>query len=138
MNDARIRRISLFGTCLLIPFDLWLAFGLTFTGPQNISAWHWAFVWFTFLLNIPAVLVSWSSPRFAAYWVVVNTAISLLIGAGFLRHSYIEAVPEYGALKSVMMAGAQAWLGVVILWFPHLLFAGKILFLLRQPAATQT
>jgi len=95
MKHSREKRLSLMATFLIIPLHLFLTFGFTFTSPKNITAWHWAFVWFTFLLNIPAILVSWFYPKLGACWVLVNTATSLAIAGGFYgtvtSRAYVKA-----------------------------------------------
>lgn len=133
MIHPRARRLSLVATCILVPLDLWLTFGFTFTSPQNISFWHWAFVWFTFLLNIPAVLISWMLPRVSAYWLLANTAVSLAIASGFLWHSYLEGrASGDGFFTALGVVAMRAALMAVLLWGPQLFFACAFLFYLRR------
>ncbi|HET9181317.1 MAG TPA: hypothetical protein VFP59_04220 [Candidatus Angelobacter sp.] len=72
--------VSLPGTLLLIPWELFMAFGFAFTFRAHEPLTAWLFVWFTFLLNIPAVLLSWIWPRAGAYWLLGNVMVSLTIG----------------------------------------------------------
>ncbi len=139
MTKERTKRLCWIATCVVIPLDMWLAFGFTFTGPQNISFWHWAFVWFTFLLNIPAVLLSWKQPKVSAYWLLGNTSVSILIACGFLWHSYLEGRGTGGSLSVALASVAgRALIMAIFLWAPQIVFA--IAFLTaqqRDPADAQ-
>lgn len=73
------RTLSLLGTVIMIPWDLFLAFGFTFTSAEHITFTDWIFIWATFYLTIPAVLISWVLPKLAAYWIIVNTAASMSV-----------------------------------------------------------
>ncbi len=56
----------------LVPWQLFLAMGFTFTFREHEPAILWAFVAFLFLLDIPAVLLSFFFPRFAMWWMAAN------------------------------------------------------------------
>ena len=133
MKHSREKRLSLMATFLIIPLHLFLTFGFTFTSPKNITAWHWAFVWFTFLLNIPAILVSWFYPKLGACWVLVNTATSLAIAGGFLWHSYFAGIREgYSLFTALAIVAARAIMMACFLWLPQMLFAGAMLIAVRR------
>lgn len=62
----------------------------------------WLFVTFAFFLNIPAILLCWVKPRFAAYWILLNIAVSMVIGVAIgvegaiTRYSDAVALHETG------------------------------------------
>lgn len=127
------RRLTLLAACTIIPLQILLMFGFTFTSPKNISSWLWAFVWFTFILNIPAILISWSLPKLGAYWVLLNTAVSVSIAAGFLLHRYVEGRNfGDGLLTALGVLAARAFIMALFLWAPQLAFAGAMLYRLRS------
>jgi hypothetical protein len=129
MQNLKTRHLSVIAACTIIPLQLFLAFGFTFTAAKNISAWHWAFVWSTFLLNIPALILTWFFPRSGSYWVLGNTIISLAIASGFLWNSHFEAKSYGGSLLSALsMAPIRAMVMASFLWLPQLIFGGAMLY----------
>jgi len=66
--------------CFLIPIDVLGAmfFGFSFTGNENPLIWR--FIQFADLWQIPAMLISFFYPRFAAVWLITNILVSFAIG----------------------------------------------------------
>jgi len=60
--------------------------------------WHgwvqvaWTFVIVTFWFQVLAILLSFALPRISAIWLLVNIAISALIGIGFQVHLAYQPV----------------------------------------------
>jgi hypothetical protein len=125
--------ISLAGTLLVVPWELFMAFGFTFTFRAHEPLTAWLFVWFTFLLNIPAVLCSWLWPRLAGFWLIGNVAISLAIGIGFELMSFVQA-PRSAA--SEFFNGIFGLIyTAVFFWGPPLMMAAGLLLM---PMLTRT
>jgi drug/metabolite transporter (DMT)-like permease len=123
----------LMGTLLVVPWECFLTFGFTFTMRAHESLWVWAFVLFAFLLNIPAVLLSWFLPRQAALWILANTAISMAIGAGFQWKSYLDNPHSSASFISSLLTLFAGLVGeIVLLWFAPLAFAFGILIVLNS------
>ena len=97
------------------------------------SIWVWAFVLFAFLLNIPAVLLSWFMPRQGALWILANTAISMAIGATFQWKSYLDNPhSSAGFISSLLTIFAGLIVEIALLWFAPLAFAFGILIILNS------
>jgi hypothetical protein len=81
MQWGKQKWISLLGTFTLIPWDLFLAFGFTFSfkGGGYDTILDRAFVWATFYCTVPAVLVSWFLPKIGGYAILTSTAASIVI-----------------------------------------------------------
>src|SRR5215831_11065970 len=90
MKWTRLRTVSFLGTVVLIPWDLFMAFGYTFSFPSNPPIVEKLFVWITFYMTVPAVLISWRFPKLGAYWILLDTAISVLIVAAQRLIWYVE------------------------------------------------
>ena len=86
--------VSLAGTLLVVPWELFMTFGFTFSFREHEGLLAWLFVWFTFVLNIPAVLCSWVWPRVAGWWLVANVTISVLVGALYAVLQMRSAPPQ--------------------------------------------
>src|ERR1700735_4092126 len=117
------------GTLLVVPWECFLTFGFTFTMRGHESLWVWAFVLFAFLLNIPAVLLSWFLPRQGALWILANTAISMAIGVAFQWTNYLHN-PDSPASLLTLFAGLI--MEIALLWFAPLAFALGILMILNS------
>ena len=117
------------GALLVVPWECFLTFGFTFTMGGHESIWVWAFILFAFLLNIPAVLLSWFMPRQGALWVLANTAISMAIGAGSQWRNYLHNPDSSGSLLT-LFAGLVT--EIALLWFAPLAFAFGILIILNS------
>jgi len=112
------------GTLLVVPWECFLTFGFTFTLTGHESFWVWAFVLFAFLLNIPAVLLSWFMPRQGALWILANTAISMAIGAGFQWKNYLNNSDSSASfISSLLTLFAGLVAEIALLWFAPLAFA---------------
>jgi hypothetical protein len=85
------RIIAIVSAVLLIPIDLFLAFGITFTFREPEPWISWIFVWFAFLLDVPALLLGVFKPRAGAYWVLANAIISGTMVATFLVRDFMNA-----------------------------------------------
>src|SRR5579884_1142388 len=126
------RSISLLGSLLIIPWACFMNLGFTFTFREHESVWTWIFVWFAFRLNIPAVLVSWFAPRLSAYWMILNAAISMAVGAVFEFRSYLESPHTSGPYLPIFLnAFAGAVFLVVFFWFIPCSFALGMLMVLK-------
>jgi hypothetical protein len=127
------KTIALLGSLLVIPWELFLVFGFTFSLNGHESSWTWAFILFAFLLNIPAVLLSWFKPKWSAYWVLANIAVSMAIGAGFQLQGYRENPHSTESLASTLLnlfAGGIA--SIVLLWFAPAIFAFGTLIVIHS------
>lgn len=100
-----------------------MAFGYTFSFRGNEPTAHWLFVWVTFYLTVPAVPVSWLFPKLGAYWVLLDTGISISIVAAqriswyweFRRHPYPLAYSLPIAIAfQVFYVGSCFWAGKLI------------------------
>ena len=121
--------VSLAGTLLVVPWELFMTFGFTFSFREHEGLLAWLFVWFTFVLNIPAVLCSWVWPRVAGWWLVANVTISLVTAIVYtLLHirSAPLSMPEASELFSGMF---QIIYTALFFWAPPLLIAGGLLFM---------
>lgn len=112
------RMLSLLGTVVMIPWDLFLAFGFTFTS-EHITRTDCIFIWATFYLTIPVVLISWMLPRLAAYWMIGNIVVSMSV----LRFREISWYLPPLALVF------EAFRYFFCFWILKLFFAGSLLYL---------
>lgn len=118
------KTIALLGCLLVIPWELFLIFGFTFSLTGRESLWTWAFILFAFLLNIPAIMLSWFNPKLSAYWLLANMAVSMAIGAGFQLRGYLENPHSTESLTSTLLSlFAQSVATIVFLWFAPAVFA---------------
>jgi hypothetical protein len=117
-----IKTWSLLGTLLLIPCDLLMGFGYTFSFRTNEPVLEQVFVWTTFWLTVPAVLISWLLPKLSGCWILVNTGISISVVAyqriieyiEYRRHPYEPAMPlPIAILEEVLFVGAVFWAGKI-------------------------
>jgi hypothetical protein len=129
----QLKLAILVGMLLVIPWECFLTFGFTFAMKGHESLWIWAFVLFAFLLNIPAVLLSWFMPKQGALWILANTAISMAIGAGFQWKNYLDN-PNSSAsfISSLLTLFAGLAVEIALLWFAPLAFAFGILLILNS------
>lgn len=118
-----IKTWSVLGTLLLIPWDLLMGLGYTFSFRDNQPVLDQVFVWTTFWLTVPAVLISWLLPKLSGCWILVNTGISISIVAyqriiGYMeyrRHPYELAMPlAVAILVQVLYAGTFFWAGKIL------------------------
>lgn len=133
-SDAkRLRLVSLAGALMVIPWECFMYFGFTFSFRGQESFWAWAFVWFAFALNIPAVLVSWVSPRLSAYWILVNITVSMAIGIVFVGKRYFE---NPGSLSNYTVGWLDGFAGLVLasvlFWFAPAAFAFGTLIVIHS------
>ncbi|MGZ4867938.1 MAG: hypothetical protein ACXV7C_11980 [Candidatus Angelobacter sp.] len=129
---SQTKTVSLMGSFVVIPWDLFMTFGFTFSFRAHESFWAWAFVWLAFLLNVPAVIISFFFPRLGTYWVLVNTALSMALGIGYEMNSYIGS--RHAAEPPAMGFGgalATMFTTAVFLWGPPLVFAAGMLIVLK-------
>lgn len=132
LHLSQTKTASLIGSFVIIPWDLFMTFGLTFSFKAHESLWAWVFVWLAFLLNIPAVISSFFFPRLGAYWVLANTMVSMALGIGFELSSYIAS--WHTADTPIMgFAGALATMftTAVFFWGLPLIFAAGMLIILK-------
>jgi len=129
---SQTRTASLIGSFVVIPWDLFMTFGFTFSFSAHESIWAWAFVWLAFLLNVPAVISSFFFPRLGAYWVLANTVLSMTLGIGVELNSYIASrraveppAMGFGGALAAMFTTA------VFFWGPPLVFAAGMLIILK-------
>jgi hypothetical protein len=118
-----IKTWSFFGTLLLIPWDLFMGFGYTFSVNDIPPVLDHVFVWTTFWLTVPAVVISWVMPKLSGYWILVNTGISISIVAyqriieyiEYRRHPYELAMPlPLAILAQVLIVGVAFWGGKIL------------------------
>lgn len=122
--------VSLGGSVLVVPWELFMTFGFTFTFRAHEPLLTWLFVWFTFLLNIPAVLCSWLWPRVAAFWLLGNVTVSLLIGISQGVLSYMHSTPREPWLPGTVFSGIFAMIySAVFFWGSPLLVAAGLLLM---------
>lgn len=122
--------VSLAGTSLVIPWELFMAFEFSFTLRVHEPFTTWLFLWFTFLLNIPAILASWIWPRAGAYWLLVNVTVSLAIAIGFELISSVQATPGAPSAASEFFNGILGLIyAAIFFWGPPVVVAGGLLFL---------
>jgi hypothetical protein len=121
--------VSLAGTLLVVPWELFMTFGFTFTFRAHEPFLAWIFVCFTFLLNVPAVLCSWFWPRVAGWWLVGNVTISVVTAIVYtllpIRSSPLS-MPKAAELVSGIF---QIIYTALFFWGPPLLIAGGLLFM---------
>jgi uncharacterized membrane protein YraQ (UPF0718 family) len=118
------KTLALLGCLLVIPSEWFLFFGFTFSLTGRESLWTGAFILFAFLLNIPAVLLSWFSLRLSAYWMLANMAVSMTIGAGFQLRNYLESPLGTENPTSNLLSLFAGSIGeIVLLWFAPGVFA---------------
>lgn len=132
LHLSQTKTASLIGSFVIIPWDLFMTFGFTFSFRAHESLWAWAFVWLAFLLNVPAVISSFFFPRIGAYWVLANTVLSMALGIGFELSSYIASrhaaePPAMGFAGTVVAMVTTA----VFFWGPPLIFAAGMLIVLK-------
>lgn len=125
-----LKTLSLFGTLGLIPWDLFMAMGYKFSGPEHLAALDATFVWATFYLTIPAVLISWVSPKLGAYWILANTAISASIWVVHKISWYLEYRRNPYTLETPIPVGVFLELVsmAVFFWGGKLFFAWGLLY----------
>jgi hypothetical protein len=127
------KTFALLGCLLVIPWELFLIFGFTFSLAGRESLWTWAFILFAFLLNIPAVLLSWFKPKWSAYWLLANIAVSMAIGAGFQLQGYRENPHSTESLASTLLnLFAGGIVSIVLLWFAPAIFAFGTLIVIHS------
>src|SRR4051812_38696967 len=71
------------GVIVIIPLDLLVAFGMSFTAPSNLKMSHVVFLLFACLLDIPAITISFIRPRLGSSMILLGTAVSLAMAAAF-------------------------------------------------------
>jgi hypothetical protein len=100
-----------------------MGFGYTFSLRDNAPLLDQVFVWTTFWLTLPAVLISWVMPKLSGYWILVNTGISISIVAyqriieyiEYRRHPYELAMPlPLAILAQVLIVGVAFWAGKIL------------------------
>jgi hypothetical protein len=122
--------VSLGGTLLIVPWELFMTFGFTFTFRAHEPLLTWLFVWFTFVLNIPAVLCSWFWPRVAAFWLMGNVTVSLLISISQEVLSYMHSAPREPWSAGTVFTGILGIIySAVFFWGPPLLVAAGLLLM---------
>jgi len=100
-----------------------MGFGYTFSFRDNPPISDQVFVWTTFWLTVPAVLISWLLPRLSGCWILFNSGISISIVAyqriiGYVeyrRHPYELAMPlPVAILVQVLYVGTLFWAGKIL------------------------
>jgi hypothetical protein len=138
MRWSAQKTVALLGTIILIPWDLFMGFGYTFSFKGNEPILERVFVWSTFYLTVPAVLVSWVFPRLGAYWILVNTAVSFLLQAIHQLQSYLayrrSPYPLTRPLPVIVLLEVF-YLGLFF-WFGKLAFSWCLLRFCRDGKAT--
>ena len=108
----------------VLAWEAFLTFGLTFSFTEHESFLTWAFLCFTTLLNIPAILCLWRWPRLSAYWLLINIAGSFLSTAGVIyeRYSELSRIGEQSPFGDMFTGGLLV--GMIktsaMLWLPQL------------------
>ena len=126
-----LKRVTLLGTLLVIPWECLLIFGFTFSMNGNEPFWAWVFLFFAFFLNIPAVLLSWAKPKPAAYWIFGNITISMVIGAGFEIRNYLDRACFPGAFGGqALNLFAVSVVDITLFWLAPVAFAFALLTIL--------
>jgi hypothetical protein len=122
--------VSLGGTLLVVPWELLMTFGFTFTFRAHEPVLTLLFVWFTFLLNIPAVACSWLWPRAAAFWLVGNVVVSVLMSVSQEVLSYMHSAPGEPRSPGTVFTGIFAMIYTAIFFYgPPLLVAAGLLLM---------
>ena len=76
---------SVAGAILILPWGIFMGVMFLSFGTDG-SRWAWTFDIVTFWFQVLAILLSFALPRISAIWLLVNIAISALIGIGFQVH----------------------------------------------------
>jgi hypothetical protein len=114
---------SVAGAILILPWGIFLGVMFTFSFRSPESPWAWTFDIVTFWFQVLAVLLSFAFPRISAFWMLVNIAISVLIGIGFQVHSAYQ--PDAGHMNAI------EWL----LFLPRILHTAGMFWMLPFIAA---
>jgi hypothetical protein len=136
VNELRPRQlqllISALGSIVILPWGVFLGAMFTFAFRADESLWAWAFDVITFWCQIPAILLSFFRPRFAAYWMLLNAAVSLLIGVGFQISS--ARAPDAGHLSVAEFLSDLLPLSklIVAFWAPTIAFALLLLWAIHS------
>lgn len=130
LNERHSLAVSIVALFTLIPVDLFLAFGFTFsfTGDEPFF-WGWAFVWTAFFLDAPAVLISFFAPKIGAWFLSFNAVASFLMSFIFLAKNAIEAHFRIGTLalaRTIIMLVAFWGVKALFIWLLIRLSPGKI------------
>ena len=105
------RLVAIVAAMLIIPLELSLAFGITFSFREHEPLISWVFVWFAFLLDVPALPLGIVLPRWGARWVLLNAIVSGLLAMGFEVHSAMQATGANvtGGLVKLLMMFVVFW-----------------------------
>jgi len=128
---ARQCFVSIAGTLLFLPLYLFWGGFFSFSFTVFNSIWAWGFGLTACWSQILAILLSCFNPRKAAYWMLFNTAASVLLAAGHVAWSLHGNVESPGAFDSLLQTESGLFKAGAIFLAPPLLFS---ILLLRQSA----
>ena len=120
--------VSLLGALLFLPLYLFWGGVFSFSYSLNDSAWAWAFGITACWFQILAILFSFMKPRFAALWLIGNTAMSILLASGHLKALEHGRVATAAPLEVWLRSGTGYLKAGCIFCVPPLLMA---FFLIR-------
>jgi hypothetical protein len=124
---------ALFGLLVVAPWNLLVAFGVTFTFREHESVMAWMFVWVTFLLTAPASILALTWPRIGGAWVVGNLVISVAMASAFELKS--AAAPDASPFQADMLPGLLLW--AAVFWLPNIFLALGLLWPRRTRAGAK-
>lgn len=125
------------GAILIVPWAVFMGVMFTFAFRSDESLWAWVFDIISFWCQVPAILLSFLKPRIGAYWLLANTAVSVLFGLVFQIESALK--PDARSLSAVDWIKILPQLAKSSFWFWGLpiLFALLLLMAVRGQKPTE-
>lgn len=115
------------GTLIFLPVYLFWGGLFSFSVTATDSFWAWGFGIVACWCQILAMLTSFFNPRKAAYWMLVNTAVSIMLAAGYITWS-AGALPHAPSPIGLWpYTGSGLFKAGMIFWAPPLVFARLLL-----------
>jgi hypothetical protein len=125
---ARQCLISAIGSLIFFPMYLILGGVFSFSFSIYDSIWAWGFGLTACWCQLLAMMTTFFNPRKGAYWLILNTAASLVLAAGYVAESAHGHVAGSSSLEQWLLHGNNLLKAGAIFFAPPLLFA----FLLLQ------
>ena len=126
------RILSLLGTVIVIPWELLSDFVISLVGQGHNTTWNVALMWFAFRLNIAAVLLSWIKPRLAAWWILINIAVSMSIVTFWFSPSWGMVGKTFGVRNPLEETLKLLYSAALVLIAPAIFAIGMLVVLQKE------
>jgi len=123
--------ISFIGAFLFLPVYLFWGGLISFSITIIDSIWAWGFGLTACWCQVLAILFSFVQPRKAAYWIMMNTGLSILLTLCYVAESARKHASPQNVIAIWPYAHAGFWKTGLIFWAMPIFFA--LLLLRRGP-----